>query len=90
MSSLNKTRALLTGALIVSALIAPWYVSIIPMIVLALRWRAWEIVAVGLLIDLLWMPAPLTIVSALPLATCFAFFLVIVFEPLRRNLLLGA
>ncbi len=74
-----------------SALFAyPWVVALLA-VPLALRWRAWEVIGVGLFMDFLWMPTPVSFLTfeSLPLATLIACLLVFALEPLRRQLLLG-
>jgi hypothetical protein len=56
------------------------------MAILAVRFRAWEVLAVGALVDLLWLPAGLT---PLPLFTLAALILVWGLEPLRNEFLLS-
>jgi hypothetical protein len=60
-------------------------------VALSLRFRAWEVVAAGLLMDLLWMPSvAFTTEGAIPYATAIALLLVIGLEPLRRQLLVDS
>ena len=39
-----------------SAFVAPWWVPMLAIILLAFRFRAWEALLIGLLVDLLWLP----------------------------------
>lgn len=73
----------LTG--FVAAVVATPWVVLIVMGLLALRWRAWEVLAIGLWMDLLWLPG--IFFSHLPLFTLAAIALVWGFEPLRREFL---
>ena len=63
---------------------SPWVVLIV-MGLLALRWRAWEVLVIGLWMDFLWLPG--AFFSSLPLFTFAAIALVWGFEPLRREFL---
>lgn len=72
----------------VSALVAPPWVPAICIVLLALRYRAWEAIILGLLIDLTWLPAVSdTPLSTLPLFTISSIFAVWAFEPLRSQFL---
>ena len=74
----------IAGALIV----APW-VTLLVMIILALRYRAWEVLILGLLVDLLWFtPGSVEGFTLLPLFTFAGLALVWGFEPLRREFLI--
>lgn len=54
--SANKAR-LIVGLLgIVGAFFLPWWVPLVCMIALALRYPAWEALVIGLLMDMLWLP----------------------------------
>ncbi len=59
-------------------------------LVLCLRYRAWEVVPIGIAFDLLWLPDLSFSLHGLPLATLTAFILLILLEPLRRELLTGS
>lgn len=88
----SNIRPLLGLALFASALFAPpWLVAAFALS-LAVRWQAWEVVAAGMLMDFLWLPASVTSASveSLPLSTLISIILVVGLEPLRRQLLLGA
>ncbi len=78
-------------ALFASVIFAPPWLAAIFACALAARWRAWEVVAAGMLMDFLWMPASFSFLSfhSLPLCTIIAIVLVFGLEPLRRQLLLG-
>lgn len=85
----NKARAGIAifgffGAIALS----PW-VSLLAMIALSLRFRAWEVVAIGALVDFLWF-TPFSsdgFFSTLPLFTLIGIGLVSLLEPLRSELL---
>ena len=67
------------------ALFGPWWLALIPMILLSLRFRAREVLMLGLFIDLFWQPVgwhwPIFIMSAI--------VIVWIFEPFRKELLLS-
>ena len=88
MSYLSETNIRSTLALIgfLATLFAAWWVPLIIMTLLALRYRAWEVLLLGLLIDLLWLPS-LGLFSPLPLCTLFSIATVWIFEPLRNQFL---
>lgn len=64
------------------AIFLPWWVPAICIVLLSIRWRAWEAVLLGLLMDLLWLPA-----GGFPLFTIGAIAVVWAFEPLRSEFL---
>ena len=73
------------GALILS----PW-VPALCVLFLALRYRAWEAIVLGLLVDLTWQPFPAVAggyVHIIPIFTISSIFIVWVFEPLRSQFL---
>jgi len=61
----------------------PWF-SLVCGIILAVRYRAWEVILMGLCMDLLWMPSG---AWQIPYATLLAIFIVWALEPLRSELL---
>jgi hypothetical protein len=85
---LRNTRVVGFMVLLLCALYAPFYVTGIVALLISLRWRAWEVVGIGVCMDLLWMPSVGTFLGAIPLAACTALFIVWILEPFRRNLLL--
>ena len=86
----SNLRVLFACALFACVLFAPWWIALCIALVLTLRWRAWEVIAAGLLFDFMWLPAfPAFSVGALPLATIIALMLILLLEPLRRQLLVG-
>ncbi|OGG60650.1 hypothetical protein A2765_03675 [Candidatus Kaiserbacteria bacterium RIFCSPHIGHO2_01_FULL_56_24] len=87
----SRLRILLAIACAFCAVFAPWWATLIFAILLNLRFRAWEVILIGLFMDLYWMPFSVSFFSfdSLPLATIVAVVLVFGFEPLRRQLLVG-
>jgi len=68
------------------ALWAPWFVPAICIFLLALRFRAWEAIALGVFMDLLWL-SPESLFHGLPLFTIGSILVVWAFEPLRSEFL---
>ena len=80
-------RAFLGGLSFAGALFAPPWLPLVCAGVLTVRFRAWEVLILGALIDLLYVPAGGLYGIPIP-ATLTAFILLIGFEPIRRKLLL--
>jgi len=72
---------------LVSVFFAPLWVAALSALFLALRWRAWEVLILGALVDILWFPD--SFAFGIPLVTVASIALVWIFEPLRVQLLLG-
>ena len=70
----------------VGALFAPWWVPLICMILLSLRFTAWEVPFIGLLIDFLWLPSGTGFHP--PLFMLIGIALVWIASPLRKQFLL--
>ncbi|MFA7309969.1 MAG: hypothetical protein WC050_03630 [Candidatus Paceibacterota bacterium] len=68
------------------ALIGHWWIPVICMLVLAFRYRAWEIILLGLSIDFMWEPAA-GIAASFPYFTIGAIVVVWAFEPIRSQFL---
>ncbi|MFZ2886821.1 MAG: hypothetical protein WA021_03310 [Minisyncoccia bacterium] len=83
-------RTLFTLALFASVVFAPWWIALAFAVALSLRWRAWEVVIAGVLFDMLWLPSlSFSSWDTVPLGTILSLVLILVFEPLRRQLLIG-
>ena len=79
-------RAFLGGLSLASILFAPFWVAILFMGALAVRFCAWEVLFLGALIDLLYVPAGG--IWHIPIPATLTFFLVLaLFEPFRRKIL---
>ena len=79
-------RIILAGVGFLSVFfMSPW-VTVLCMVLLALRFPAWEVLVFGILIDFLWLPAGITLHS-FPLFTIAALTLVWGLHPVRRQLL---
>lgn len=61
--------------------ISPW-LTIACMVALSIRYRALEVLVLGLMVDFLWLPYD-TVIYSLPLTTIFSIILVWGLEPLR-------
>lgn len=86
----NFIRLCVAILLFASVLFAPPFITAIFAFALAVRWRAWEVIAAGILMDLLWLPYSVGFsLDHLPAATLISIVLVFGLEPLRRQLLLG-
>jgi hypothetical protein len=68
------------------AVFAPWWVPLVCMVLLSLRYAAWEVPLIGLCMDLLWLPG--TGHMMLPVFTLFGVALVWLLAPLRQQFLL--
>ena len=80
----NNVRALLALLGVVSAITGPWWLTIVPMALLSLRFRAWEVLCLGLLMDFMWLPVP-----AIPYFFILSIAILWGCEPLRKELLLA-
>ncbi len=63
-----------------------WWVPVICMVLLSLRFRAWEVVILGTFMDLLWL-SPGGGFHGFPVFTVLSIAIVWVFEPLRVEFL---
>lgn len=79
-------RAFIGGISFASVLFAPPWIPLVCAGILTLRFRAWEILLMGVLIDLLYAPPGGLYGIPIP-ATLTAFILLVVFEPFRQKLL---
>ncbi|KKW23049.1 MAG: hypothetical protein UY74_C0012G0009 [Candidatus Kaiserbacteria bacterium GW2011_GWC2_52_8b] len=71
---------------IIGLFISIW-LTLVAAIILVVRYPAWEVLILGLLVDFLWLPSGLPL-SHLPLATLAAIMVVWAFEPLRSEFLI--
>ncbi len=69
---------------IAGAFFAPWWVPLICMIALALRYPAWEVLFIGLVMDLLWLPGE---GFEMPVFLIAGIVLVWICAPLRQQFL---
>ncbi len=80
---MRHARVVLATLMYCSAFFLPWWVGALIGLILAVRYRAWEVVLFGALLDVLWLPSGFFF--GLPLATCIALTVVWMLEPLRRQ-----
>ncbi len=86
---LTTSIRVLLGALgLFGILSGPWLLTPISIVLLSLRFRAWEALFLGLLMDLTFEPAG-GFFHSIPLFTLGAILVVWVFEPLRKQLLVS-
>jgi hypothetical protein len=88
--SFSKIRLLLSALCALSVFLLPWWVPFMCAIALCLRYRAWEVVPIGIVFDLMWQSELSLSLTGLPLGTLTALALLALFEPLRRELLTGS
>ena len=70
------------------AIALPPVIPLVCITLLAIRYRAWEAIFIGLLIDLAWLPTSASI-HTLPLFTLVGIAIVWGFEPLRAQFLVS-
>lgn len=69
-----------------SALVGVPWLTALCIIALALRYRAWEAILLGIFMDFLWLPMDVSLYT-FPYFTLGALFIVWAFEPLRMQFL---
>ena len=82
--SRTSVRILIALLGTLGVLFAPWWVPLLCMIVLSLRYPAWEVPLIGLLMDLVWLPAT---GLELPLFLIGGILIVWICAPLRSQFL---
>lgn len=83
---MTALRVLIALVGFLGAIFAPWWIPAICIVLLSIRWRAWEAIVLGAFMDLLWW-TPESGFHGLPLFTVFAIVVVWIFEPLRSEFL---
>ena len=81
----NGVRSFLIALATFGALFGPWWLPIIAVILLSIRFRAWEVLCIGLVCDFLWLPSG----AYWPYLLFASIIIVWAFEPLRNELLLS-
>jgi hypothetical protein len=81
----NSARLIIAIVGVVGVFFAPPYVPLLCMLLLCLRFRAWEALCIGLLADMVWLPE--ASFGAIPFFTLAGVLLVWGLEPLRLQLL---
>jgi hypothetical protein len=66
----------------------PSWVVLVCIVLLSIRYRAWEVILMGACMDLVWLPAG-TLVHTPPLFTIASIVIVWGFEPLRAQFLMS-
>jgi hypothetical protein len=86
---LSKVRPALAVLGFFSAVFFSPLIPLAVMILLAFRYAAWEVLVLGLFVDLLWFTPDSTggLFGVLPLFTCIGIVLVWSLEPLRSEFL---
>lgn len=83
---MNILRVVIAVIGFLGAIFWVWYIPAICIVLLSLRFRAWEAIVLGVFMDLLWL-APGTGFHSIPLFTIFAIVVVWALEPIRAELL---
>ncbi|HEY4514326.1 MAG TPA: hypothetical protein VJH69_03295 [Candidatus Paceibacterota bacterium] len=86
MKTITLLRILIAVVGLLSVFIAPPWLPLICMALLALRFPAIETLMIGMLMDFVWLPSGF---GELPLFTIAAIIFVWGLEPLRRELLIS-
>jgi hypothetical protein len=84
----NIVRILAVIIAVYGVLFGPVWLPIIVIVLLSVRFRAWEALLVGMSMDLIWMPSA-SLLPLMPFFTIVALVIVWGFEPLRRELMLS-
>jgi hypothetical protein len=79
-------RLFFTLAGLVSVFTFSWWMTMFFVVALAVPYRAWEAIVIGMLLDLVWLPSG-ALVHQLPLCTLASIIIVWVLEPLRSEFL---
>lgn len=80
-----SVRVLVALAGFLGVLFAPWWVTPVCMVLLSLRYAAWEVPLMGFCMDCLWLPGGH---FSVPVFTILGIVVVWFASPLRRQLLL--
>ena len=80
----TKIRFVVGAVGIAGAFFLPWWVPLVCMAALALRYPAWEVLVIGLVMDMLWLPGN---GFELPVFLIAGIVLVWICAPLRNQFL---
>lgn len=69
-----------------AAIFGPWWLPLVAMVLLSLRFRAIEVLFLGLFMDFFWLPSG----TGWPMFLIASILIVWLFEPLRKELLLSS
>ena len=83
-----RTRLLIDCACLVSVIFLPIWVTLVLIVLTCFRFRAFEVMFFGLILDFLWTPVFL-VLPTVPWFTLFSIAVVWILEPLRRELLMS-
>ena len=79
----NNIRILVGVFGFCASIFGPWWLTLVPIMLLALRFTAGEALALGLWMDFLWLPH-----TGMPLYFLATLFIMWAFAPIRNELLL--
>ncbi len=82
----SAARIALVALAACGAVLAPFWVPLVAMLILSLLFRSWEVPLIGLGMDFLWLPS-VGFFHPAPLFTIGSIALVLLLEPLRREFL---
>jgi hypothetical protein len=85
---MNNLRIAVATLGFIAAIFLPPWIPVLCIILLSVRFRAWEAILIGAFIDLSWLPSG-TLIHSLPLFTIAALLIVWGFEPLRAQFLVS-
>jgi hypothetical protein len=80
-----RTTLFLIG--LASVFVGAWWITLGVGVILALRFRAWEVVLLGILVDVLYLP--FASVYGIPVATLGMLVMVWALEPVRSEFLMS-
>ena len=79
-------RLFLALAGFISIFAFAWWVTMLFVVALAVPYRAWEAILIGVLLDIVWLPSGV-LVHEFPLGTLASIIIVWILEPLRSEFL---
>ncbi len=83
---MTTLRIIIAAVGFLGIFVAPSWVPLVCIVLLSLRFRAWEGIVIGLVLDLMWLPLGLPYVHV-PFYTLVSILIVWGLEPLRLELL---
>jgi hypothetical protein len=84
---MNNLRIIIALLGVIGVIALPPWVPVLCVIALSVRFRAWEAIFIGALMDFAWLPS--SAFHSLPLFTIAALLIVWGFEPLRAEFLVS-
>jgi hypothetical protein len=88
----NNMRISILCLGLLTILTGPWWIPLLCMILLCLRWQAIEALAIGLMMDFIWQGGSMFATTSwhgIPLFTIMGIFFLWSLEPWRRHLLIS-